>query len=127
MYRIRDLREDHDMTQKELSAKLGVSVVAISHWENYQTDISGETLLKLSDIFSVSVDEILGKKAPGPKVMYKEIDNIYQFIISKLESLSSSELLRIQGAADNILMNRNNNSTQPVTSRPEDRVNRKAN
>lgn len=61
MNRIRLLREEVDMTQKELATRLGVKGGAvISKYESESNSLSAETLRSLSIIFGVSVDYILG-------------------------------------------------------------------
>ena len=61
MYRrIRDLREDHDLTQKEMAKKLNCSQQVYSNYELGQRDIPTDILIKLSKIYKVSVDYILG-------------------------------------------------------------------
>ena len=60
MYRrIRDLREDHDLTQKEMAKKLNCSQQVYSNYELGQRDIPTDILIKLSDVYDVSVDYIL--------------------------------------------------------------------
>ena len=58
--RIRDLREDHDLTQKELSRALCCSQQVYSNYELGQRDIPTDILIKLSSFYNVSVDYILG-------------------------------------------------------------------
>ena len=58
--RIRDLREDHDLTQKEVANKLHCSQKVYSNYELGQRDIPTDILIKLSTIYQVSVDSILG-------------------------------------------------------------------
>lgn len=58
--RIRELREEKQMTQIRLSIELEVSQEAVSAYENGKHYPSVSTLLKLSDIFHVSCDYILG-------------------------------------------------------------------
>lgn len=60
MYRIRDLREDRDLTQKELSQYLHISQQQYSKLERGITDITGHDLILLSQFYNVSVDYILG-------------------------------------------------------------------
>lgn len=61
MNRIRSLREEVGMSQKELAARLGVKGGAvISKYENEALGLSTDTLRMLSLIFDVSVDYILG-------------------------------------------------------------------
>ena len=58
--RIRDLREDRDLTQKEVSTLLNCSQQVYSNYELGQRDIPTDILIKLSDVYKVSVDYILG-------------------------------------------------------------------
>lgn len=61
MYRrIRDLREDNDLTQKELSKILNCSQQVYSNYELGQRDIPTDILIALSRFYGVSVDYILG-------------------------------------------------------------------
>lgn len=61
MNRIRSLREEAGMSQKELAARLGVKGGAvISKYETEANGLSDDTLRMLSLVFDVSVDYILG-------------------------------------------------------------------
>ena len=60
MYRrIRDLRHDHDMTQRELAEILGMSQTGYSKYETGENDIPTEILIRLSKIYNVSIDYLL--------------------------------------------------------------------
>ncbi len=68
--RIKNLREDHDLTQKQLSEYLNVSQVAYSYYELNRRSIPVETLDRLADYYHTSVDYLLYKTdvvAPYPK------------------------------------------------------------
>jgi len=58
--RIRDLREDKDITQKEMAKILNCSQQVYSNYELGQRDIPKDNLIKLSRFHNVSVDYILG-------------------------------------------------------------------
>ena len=58
--RIRDLREDNDLTQKQLAKVLNCSQQVYSNYELGQRDIPTDILIKLSRFYNVSVDYILG-------------------------------------------------------------------
>ena len=57
---IRDLRKSVDMTQEQLALRLGVSYQSVSRWENGGTYPDLELIPAIADIFSVSVDTLLG-------------------------------------------------------------------
>ena len=66
--RIRDLREDKDLTQKELAKALNCSQQVYSNYELGQRDIPTDILIKLSSLYGVSVDYILGL-SDNPKIL----------------------------------------------------------
>lgn len=59
-HRIRDLREDRDLTQKEMAVALHCSQQAYSNYELGQRDIPTEVLIRLARFHNVSTDYILG-------------------------------------------------------------------
>ncbi len=62
MYRrIRDLREDKDMTQIQIAQVLSCSQRVYSNYERGDLDIPTEILIKLADFHSVSTDYILNR------------------------------------------------------------------
>lgn len=58
--RIRDLREDNDLKQRELAEIIGCSQRVYSNYERGDLDIPTEVLIKLANHYGVSVDYILG-------------------------------------------------------------------
>ena len=61
MYRrIRDLREDNDLTQKQVAKILCCSQQVYSNYELGQRDIPTAVLIDLSNYYKVSTDYILG-------------------------------------------------------------------
>lgn len=68
--RIRDLREDGDLTQQELATYLKVHQTTYSDYELGKLNIPVAVLHKLADYYSVSVDYLLcrtGVKEPYPR------------------------------------------------------------
>lgn len=59
--RIRYVRLEKEMSRKELAEKLNVSARLISSWECGQRQCTLDMLLRLSEIFEVSTDFLLGK------------------------------------------------------------------
>lgn len=58
--RIRDLREDRDMNQTEISKMLGMSQTGYSKYETGENDIPTTILIKLAKFYDTSTDYILG-------------------------------------------------------------------
>lgn len=59
--RIRELREDRDLTQKRMGEILSCSQRVYSNYERGDLDIPTEILIKLANYYDVSVDYILGR------------------------------------------------------------------
>ena len=57
--RIRDLREDKDLTQTQLAKEINVSQRTYSYYENGERTIPPEILIALAKFYNVSVDYIL--------------------------------------------------------------------
>ena len=53
--RIKDLREDKDLTQQELSKFLNISQVAYSYYELNKRNIPLELLSKLADFYNIKL------------------------------------------------------------------------
>ncbi len=75
---IAELRKEKGLTQRELSEMIGVSDKTVSHWERDESSPDISLLLTLSDIFGITVDELLKreKNAPfGDTVIYPQSEN----------------------------------------------------
>ena len=59
--RIRNLREDKDITQQQMAEVLHCSQRAYSHYETGTRYIPTETLIKIADFHNVSIDYLLGR------------------------------------------------------------------
>lgn len=59
--RIRDLREDKDLTQREISEILNCSQRVYSNYERGDLDIPTEILIKLADYYNTSIDYLVGR------------------------------------------------------------------
>ena len=58
--RIRDLREDKDLTQTKLAKLIGMSQTGYSKYETGENDIPNNILIKLAQLHETSVDYLLG-------------------------------------------------------------------
>ena len=58
--RLRDLREDRDLLQKDIAEVLQCSQVCYSHYELGKRDIPTEVLVRLAAFYHTSADYLLG-------------------------------------------------------------------
>ena len=68
--RIRDLREDKDLLQKDMAEALHCTQVCYSNYETGKRDIPTETLIKLAIFHHTSIDYLLGltnERIPYPR------------------------------------------------------------
>lgn len=59
--RIRDLREDRDMTQSQIAKILGMSQTGYSKYETGENDIPTAVLIQLARFYNTSIDYLLGE------------------------------------------------------------------
>lgn len=85
--RIKELRLSRCMNQVEFAKKIGVTKQSVSNWENNNIQPSIEMLVKITEIFSVSADYLLG------------IDNRRSLDVT---GLTDSQLFHIQSIIDEL-------------------------
>ena len=65
--RLRDMREDHDLTQRELARALGLTQPQYFRYEQGYRDLPTDILIRLADIYHTSTDYLLGRtNNPNP-------------------------------------------------------------
>ena len=60
--RLLDLRQDHDMTQKEVAALLGIDQRVYSNYEIGKREIPVRHLIVLADHYKTTIDYLVGRK-----------------------------------------------------------------
>ena len=61
MNRIRDLREDKDLRQRDLADAVGIDQRTISNYETGKSNPDSDALIKIADFFNVSIDYLVGR------------------------------------------------------------------
>lgn len=59
---IKKYRLLNNMTQEDLSKKLGIAPNTLSNYENGNREPNSDIISKLADIFGISLDELYGRK-----------------------------------------------------------------
>ena len=88
--RLKELRLQSGMTQKQLAQKLRVTTSVISYYECQERCPSSEVLIRLSYIFHTSTDYLLGiedKKSKGEVSFRKNEIEVFNQILEKLKSM----------------------------------------
>ncbi len=60
--RVRDLREDHDKTQKEIANLLNMQLTVYQRYERGERELPLWAAIKLADYYNVSLDYLVGRK-----------------------------------------------------------------
>lgn len=79
MNRIREIREDNDLLQKDVAKVLNISQQQYSRYENNTNELSYEGLITLAKFYNTSIDYILyltDERKPYPKSIININENI---------------------------------------------------
>jgi len=74
MNRLKEIREDHDLLQKDVAKVINVSQRGYSHYETEDVNIPVEVLKQLADYYHTSIDYLLyqtDERKPYPKSILK--------------------------------------------------------
>ena len=74
--KLKNLRIENKMTQRELANKLGISISTLQKYEYGTLNIKNEIILSLCDIFNISVDDFLNEKRQNEMDILKEMDDL---------------------------------------------------
>lgn len=84
MSKIREIRKNLGITQKEIATRLNKSIACVSDWERGRTEPSISDLIDLADFFTCSIDYLLGRESEDGVIILdtesrptREIDVIY--------------------------------------------------
>ena len=105
MNHFREERIKHGFrTQKDLADKLFVNQTAVSQWERGVTTPSSQLLLRLSELYGVSTDYLLGRdeKKPAP-ISESELD---AELIERLTHLTPEEKDKVDAFVQGLLASR---------------------
>lgn len=99
MKRIKELRISHGLSQEDLGAILNVSQQTISRYEDTNSNIPNDVLIKLSQFFEISIEYLLAK-TPDPKYdthvteSFRKKNNILD-LYQSLDEINQQTLLLI--------------------------------
>lgn len=64
---LRDARNRAGLKQVEVEKKTGISNKSLSNWENNVSKPTADDLITLSNLYCMSMDDLVGKEKPQPK------------------------------------------------------------
>lgn len=86
--RLKDLKEDHDMTQKDVAELIGVSINHYGKYERGETDIPLEKAIILAEYYNVSLDYLAGRTNNKRKIEPFDLDFDEQRLIGQYRLLT---------------------------------------
>lgn len=88
--RIKNLRKEHQLSQEEVAMRLDISRQAVTRWENGRTLPSSCHMLKLAELFGVSVESLAGVGGKGGLAVSGEKTETIDKMVSTLEELKAN-------------------------------------
>lgn len=74
--RLVQLRKAHALSQEECAARIGVSRQAVSKWERGEASPDTDNLIRLAELYSISLDELLRINRPAAEPPHEELVNL---------------------------------------------------
>jgi len=99
--KLKEIRLNRGFTQTEVAKKIGIAQVTYCNYENGNREPDINTLIKLADLFKVSIDELFGYKQTTQEE--KPISKSKRFIIENLDKLSNQEIKKVVKYIDSCL------------------------
>ncbi len=91
LIKLKEYRKQNDLSQKTLAKMINNTPKNISHWENGKSIPDVYILVKLADVFNITVDELLGRK-----IKYNfYLDSMERDIILSIRKLSYKQLTAV--------------------------------
>jgi transcriptional regulator len=84
MNRLKELRQEKKLSQKELAENIGVHYRTLQNWENEESQIKQEKAQQLADYFGVSVGYLLG---------YEDDSSLIKALSQKVSKMSGEEVI----------------------------------
>ena len=91
--RIREYREELGLTQSELAKNIGTLQRNVSNWENGVNEPDCATLLKLAELFEISLDELFGREQTDEAYKLRGIDRQLVNVVLELNETQKYALL----------------------------------
>ena len=89
---IREFREELALTQSELATQVGTLQRNISNWENGVSEPDCEVLVKLADIFNITLDELFGRERT---ISNGQLDGFNKLIMGYINKLTETQKLAL--------------------------------
>jgi len=94
--RLRELREERKLLQKEAAAQLGIGQVTYNRYECAEREPDLETLMKIAKFFNVSTDYLLGNQTTSSSYYsFEKSEELISIYLTGIESWSNNNFLTL--------------------------------
>lgn len=91
-FKLKELRKEKHMTQKEMAKILNVSRSCVANYESDRRQPDQESLIFIADYFHVSIDYLMGRTPEQKKEMYDERQKRFWTVSKEAESKKHLDL-----------------------------------
>ncbi|MCH5197359.1 MAG: helix-turn-helix transcriptional regulator [Oscillospiraceae bacterium] len=93
--RLRDLREDNDLTQKQVAQALFVHLTQYRRYETGERDIPLELACQIADFYRVSLDYLAGMSDYNKRIEISELNEEQKKLLTNYRRLNEKNKIRI--------------------------------
>lgn len=98
MLRLKEIREEKDVMQRELAQRLNKTRACISQWERNVTEPDLQSLIQIADILGVTTDELLGR-AGNVEIVGVQLTSEEQQLVNLYRALPARDRAELIGFA----------------------------
>lgn len=106
MLRIKELRLEKGLSQKDIARGINTSQRSISRWENGDNEPTFSALCELSEFFDVSIDYLCGKNGDEFISYASPLRKDEKIILKKYNDLSENDKNKVIGYLDALIKNK---------------------
>lgn len=104
MYRIKQLREEKNISQRALAKEIGASFKAVNFWESGKVDPSARFICALADAFECTSDYILGREDDvGNVTVNKSVGNREKRLLEMYNRLNAEQKGEVESFIEFVL------------------------
>lgn len=92
--KLRELRKMRNLTQEDMSKMLNLGSTTYKNYENNVTEPNITTLIKLADLYHISLDELVGRETDIINLKYLNNDDSY--LVKKMLNMNSLEKMKVR-------------------------------
>lgn len=100
MTRLKDLRKEKNLKQKEVAELVNKTIPCVCDWENGKKEPSIEDLIKLANFFEVTVDYLIGRSSDADlATTYSNLTLYESNLLAVVARLSKEDQFQVLGFA----------------------------